>query len=75
MIAATGKLVDWFDVDPALLPKALVGCEDADPLAVQVTTKRKGKNKKGKTKTLKPYTDNAVTKQMRDIKRNLFTEA
>ncbi|MDC3286643.1 hypothetical protein OAV67_03200 [Alphaproteobacteria bacterium] len=65
-IAATGKLVDWFDVDPALLPKALVGCEDADPLVVQVTTKRKGKNKKGKTKTLKPYTDNAVTKQMRD---------
>ncbi len=65
-IAATGKLVNWFDVDPALLPKALVGCEDTDPLVVQITTKRKGKNKKGKTKTLKPYTDNAVTNQMRD---------
>ena len=70
-IAATGKLVDWFAVDPALLPKALVACEDTDPLVVQVTTKRKGKNKKGKevtfkTKTLKKYTDNAATKQMRD---------
>lgn len=70
-IAATRKLVDWFAADPALLPKALVGCEDTDPLVVQVTTKRKSKNKKGKevtfkTKTLKKYTDDANTKQMRD---------
>ena len=70
-IAATRKLVDWFNADPALLPKALVGCEDTDPLVVQVTTKRKGKNKKGKevtfkTKKLKKYTDDANTKQMRD---------
>ena len=64
-IAATRKLVDWFNADPALLPKALVGCEDTDPLVVQVTTKRKGKNKKGKeitfkTKKLKKYTDDAL---------------
>ena len=70
-IAATRKLVDWFAADPALLPKALVGCEDTDPLVVQVTGKRKGKNRNGKeitfkTKTLKPYTDDASTNQMRD---------
>ena len=29
-----GKLVDWFAADPALLPKALVGCEDTDQLVV-----------------------------------------
>ena len=70
-IAATAKMVDWFAADPALIPKALVGCEDTDPVVVQVTTKRKGKNKKGKevtfkTKTLKKYTDDANTNQMRD---------
>ena len=70
-IAATRKLVDWFAADPALLPKLLVGCEDTDPLVVQITSKRKGTNKKGKevtfkTKELKPYTDNANTNQMRD---------
>ena len=70
-IAAKARLVDWFAVDPALLPKALVGCEDTDPLVVQVTGKRKGKNRNGKevtfkTKTLKPYTDDANTNQMRD---------
>ena len=70
-IAATAKLVDWFAADPALIPKALVGCEDTDPVVVQVTTKRKGKNKKGKevtfkTKTLLKYTDDANTNQMRD---------
>lgn len=70
-IAATRKLVDWFAADPALLPKALVGCEDTDPLVVQVTGKRKGKNRNGKevtfkTKTLKLYTDDASTVQMRD---------
>ena len=70
-IAATAKMVDWFAADPALIPKALVGCEDTDPVVVQVTTKRKGKNKKGKevtfkTKTLKKYIDDANTNQMRD---------
>jgi len=70
-IAAKDKLLDWFAADPALLPKALVGCEDADPIVVQITGKRKGKNKNGKevtfkTKTLKPYTDDANTNQMRD---------
>ena len=70
-IAANAKLVDWFAADPALLPKALVGCEDTDPLIVQVKGKRKGKNENGKeftfkTKTLKQYTDNADTNQMRD---------
>ena len=70
-IAATAKMVDWFAADPALIPKALVGCEDTDPVVVQVTTKRKGKNKKGKevtfkTKTLKKYTDDSNTNQMRD---------
>ena len=70
-ITATRKLVDWFAADPALLPKLLVGCEDTDPLVVQITSKRKGKNKKGKevtfkTKKLKPYSDNANTNQMRD---------
>ena len=70
-IAATRKLVDWFAADPALLPKLLVGCEDTDPVVVQITSKRKGKNKKGKevtfkTKKLKPYTDNDNTNQMRD---------
>ena len=70
-IAATRKLVDWFAADPALLPKLLVGCEDTDPVVVQITSKRKGNNKKGKevtfkTKKLKPYKDNANTNQMRD---------
>ena len=70
-ITATRKLVDWFAADPALLPKLLVGCENTDPLVVQITSKRKGTNKKGKevtfkTKELKPYTDNANTNQMRD---------
>ena len=65
------KLVDWFDVDPALIPKALVGCEDTDPVVVQVTTKRKGTDERGKvvnfkTKTLKKYTDDANTNQMRE---------
>ena len=70
-IAATRKLVDWFAADPALLPKLLVGCEDTDPLVVQITTKRTGKNKDGKevtfkTKKLKKYTDDANTKRMRN---------
>ena len=70
-IAAKAKLVYWFSADPALLPKALVDCEDTDPLVVQITGKRKGKNKNGKevtfkTKTLKKYTDDANTNQMRD---------
>jgi len=70
-IAATRKLVDWFAADPALLPKLLVGCEDTDPVVVQITSKRKGNNKKGKevtfkTKKLKPYVDNTNTNQMRD---------
>ena len=61
-IAATRKLVDWFAADPALLPKVLVGCEDTDPLVVQVTDKRKGKNKKGKEVTFK-------TKKLKTIYR------
>lgn len=55
-IAAKAKLVDWFAADPALLPKALVGCEDTDPLVVQITGKRKGKNKNGKEVTYKTKT-------------------
>jgi len=70
-IAATRKLVDWFAADPALLPKLLVGCEDMDPLVVQVTSERTGKNKNGKavtfkTKKLKKYKDDANTKRMRN---------
>lgn len=69
-IAGTKKLTDWFVADPALLPQVLVGFDDTDPLAIQITKKRKGKNKEGKevtfkTKQLLDYTDDAQTRQMR----------
>jgi hypothetical protein len=70
-IAATTKLVDWFAESDSLLPKKLVGCEDTDPLLVQITTKKKVTNLKGKQvvqkhKRLVDYKETGSTKRMRD---------
>ncbi|NBT42073.1 MAG: hypothetical protein EBT20_16670, partial [Alphaproteobacteria bacterium] len=45
-IGATKKLLDWFSTDSVTISKFLVGCEDADPLVVQITSKRKATNEK-----------------------------
>ena len=70
LIAPTQKLLDWFIYDPITLPKMLAGFEDVEPLVVQITTKRKGTNTKGKpvtikTKKLVPYDDNPSINRMR----------
>ena len=70
LIAPTQKLLDWFIYDPITLPKILAGFEDVEPLVVQITSKRKGTNTKGKpvtikTKKLVPYDDNPSINRMR----------
>ena len=70
LIAPTQKLLDWFIYDPITLPKILAGFEDVEPLVVQITSKRKGTNTKGKpvtikTKKLAPYDDNPTINRMR----------
>ena len=70
-IVATKKLVDWFSIDSNAISKTLVGFEDCDPLVVQITSKRKETNEKGKvviikTKTLKSYKDTNDTIRMRE---------
>ena len=70
LIAPTQKLLDWFIYDPITLPKILAGFEDAEPLVVQITSKRKGTNTKGKpvtikTKKLVSYDDNPSINRMR----------
>ena len=52
-IAGTKKLTDWFVANPALLPQVLVGFDDTDPFAIQITKKCKGKNKEGKEVTFR----------------------